>query len=69
MDDAVAVFEAMEVKDKVSFNLMMGLYRNSGSYEESIGIFLQALLQSIGVDEVMVSGTISSCFKLGFLYS
>lgn len=66
LDDAVAAFEAMEVQDMVSFNLMMGLYRNCGCYEESIRIFFQAQSQCTGVDEVMLSAVVCSCSKLGF---
>ncbi|XP_020253775.1 pentatricopeptide repeat-containing protein At4g13650-like [Asparagus officinalis] len=67
LNDAVAVFETMEVKDIVSFNLIMGLYRNYGNYEASIEVYLQARSQSIGEDEVMLSGVICSCSKLGVL--
>ncbi|XP_073013738.1 pentatricopeptide repeat-containing protein At3g03580-like [Typha latifolia] len=41
LEDAKNVLRCMELRDGISFNLMMNLYRNIGMYEESVELFIQ----------------------------
>ncbi|XP_020573553.1 pentatricopeptide repeat-containing protein At4g13650-like [Phalaenopsis equestris] len=65
--DAAVSFHATKVKDALSSNLIMGLYRSCGRHDESINLF--HILQSQGsqVDEMMFYGVLSSSSRLGFL--
>ncbi|KAI0528536.1 hypothetical protein KFK09_001078 [Dendrobium nobile] len=64
---AAATFQASKVKDAFSSNLIMGLYRSFGRHEESIKHFHIFQSQGSQVDDMMFSGVLSSCSRLGFL--
>ncbi|XP_077224230.1 pentatricopeptide repeat-containing protein At4g13650-like [Tasmannia lanceolata] len=62
---ASTVFRTIEERDAVSFNLLNGLFRDHGCYEESIKLCCKAQLEGIiKIDEIMHSSVISSCSKL-----
>ncbi|OVA03653.1 Pentatricopeptide repeat [Macleaya cordata] len=58
------VFNMIEERDVVSFNLLNGLFRNHGFYEESIMLFLRIQMEGFKVDEFLYSSLISSCSRL-----
>ncbi|KAG9457020.1 hypothetical protein H6P81_001528 [Aristolochia fimbriata] len=59
------VFGLMETRDAVSYNLLIGLYRDQSFYEESIELLHECQLEGfIDVDERIFSSIISSCAKL-----
>lgn len=67
LEDAAVSFHASKFKDALSSNLIMGLYRNCGRHEESINLFHMVRSQGSQVDDMMFSGVLSSCCRLGFL--
>ncbi|XP_068651616.1 pentatricopeptide repeat-containing protein At4g13650-like [Aristolochia californica] len=59
------VFRSTEKKDIVSYNLLLGLYRDEGFYAESVKLLRESQLEGfINVDERMFLSIISSCAKL-----
>ncbi|KAK8934266.1 Pentatricopeptide repeat-containing protein [Platanthera zijinensis] len=68
IEDAYKFFQATKFKDSLSSNLIMGLYRNYGHYEESITVFHTVQSQGCRVDEMMFSNVLSCCSRLGFIY-
>ncbi|KAF8411955.1 hypothetical protein HHK36_004513 [Tetracentron sinense] len=69
INDVINAFKMMEERDFISFNILIGLFRDLSRYEEAIGLFLQIQLEGFNVDELMYSSLISSCSKLADLDS
>ncbi|KAF9614546.1 hypothetical protein IFM89_019293 [Coptis chinensis] len=64
LDYASRVFNVLDERDAVSYNLMTGLFRNHGWYEESMRVLHLIQLEGFKVDEFTYSSLISSCSRL-----
>ncbi|PKA55966.1 Pentatricopeptide repeat-containing protein [Apostasia shenzhenica] len=67
IEGAVSSFKAIKIKDSLSSNLMMGFYRSCGRHRDAIKLFQMTQSQGSQMDELMFSGVLSSCSRLGLL--
>ncbi|PIA47145.1 hypothetical protein AQUCO_01400089v1 [Aquilegia coerulea] len=64
LNNATSVFKTLVERDTVSYNLIVGLFRIHGWFEESIRILHLIQLEGFKVDECVYSNLISSCSRL-----
>ncbi|XP_060209724.1 pentatricopeptide repeat-containing protein At1g08070, chloroplastic-like [Lycium barbarum] len=61
------LFEGLEEKDLVSWNVMIGGYTHSGNYKEALAVFHRMQHENIDPNEVTLLSILPACAQLGAL--
>ncbi|WCJ29687.1 Tetratricopeptide repeat (TPR)-like superfamily protein [Euphorbia peplus] len=64
---AKALFESIETKNVVSWNVMIGGYARMSSYKDALGLFRRMLQSNIEPNEVTLLNILPACANLGAL--
>lgn len=67
MEEAITIFETMEVKDRVSWNSIIKGFSQNGFSESALNYFRQMQLKNLVIDQFTFSAVLRSCSDLATL--